>query len=80
MTYAEWCVQNHCSHAHCPQGCWHPQPFLYQGRLFCGQCEALAGLLTEMAPCACDGTPASERCMDALQPWLLVQDGPQRPV
>jgi hypothetical protein len=53
--YTAWCRERGVSHAHCPYGCEHPQPFVCaDGRLVCGRCAAYAGLLAEMVPC----TPA----------------------
>lgn len=55
MTYLEWCKQHDCTHAHCPYGCDHPQPFcLDDGRLVCGRCAIIDNELVEMIPCTPD--------------------------
>lgn len=39
-------------HHHCPFGCEHPQPFVgLDGKLYCGRCDAIDGILTEMVLC-----------------------------
>ena len=49
-----WYGKHDCSHAHCPCGCDHPQPFLLDGRLVCGECAIRDGYLCEMIPCGPD--------------------------
>jgi hypothetical protein len=51
--YGEWCETNHCSHGHCPKGCWHPQPGRYtnDARIVCGKCFHEDGEITEIVPC-----------------------------
>ncbi len=52
MTYPEWCLANGYDHAHCPQGCEKPGPFvLADGRLICGRCAVKYGEEVEMVPC-----------------------------
>jgi hypothetical protein len=54
--YADWCAARGVTHAHCPCGCEHPQPFLScTGLLICGACWALARAWCAMVPC----TPAA---------------------
>ena len=50
-TYSEWCKENHCDHGHCPEDCEHPQPFIHDGQLYCGEHWVLGGVLCEMIPC-----------------------------
>ena len=51
-SYRDWCAARNCSHAHCPNDCDHPQPFVdYEGILLCGRCWILNGLRTLMLPC-----------------------------
>lgn len=53
-----WYRLNGCSHAHCPYGCQHPQPFMHNGALVCGRCWFKDGERTLMDPCTlevCDG-------------------------
>lgn len=40
------------AHAHCPQGCEHPQPFMDGGREYCGRCWFKEGVRTEMVLCS----------------------------
>ncbi len=49
--YEQWCRQHGCQHAHCPEGCNHPQPFMHRGILICGRCAVISGGVTEMEPC-----------------------------
>lgn len=51
MTIHEWYDWHQCTHAHCPQGCDHPQPFLWADKLLCGRCYFTEGVYTEMIPC-----------------------------
>lgn len=57
--YTLWCRARGCTHAHCPEGCAHPQPaVLADGRLVCGRCLCVVGVVTEMVPCipgVCEG-------------------------
>jgi hypothetical protein len=49
---ALWYESHHCSHAHCPNDCEHPQPFLAaDGRLLCGRCSVYGQQAVEMLPC-----------------------------
>lgn len=48
MNYIKWCEDNNSSHAHCPDGCEHPQPQLYNGVLVCGRC---LHKYNEVVPC-----------------------------
>jgi len=50
-SYPDWCDAHGCSHGHCPLDCEHPQPFVHEGRLYCGRCWVLCKVLTEMVPC-----------------------------
>lgn len=50
-TYADWCKANDCTHGHCPLQCAKPQPFALDGRLVCGRCAVLDGVVSEMLPC-----------------------------
>jgi hypothetical protein len=51
--YTEWCAERGCDHAHCPDGCEHPQPvMLVDGRLVCGRCLFKCSEVTEMVPCS----------------------------
>jgi hypothetical protein len=50
--YTAWCLQRGVTHAHCPDGCEHPQPFVdATGTLLCGRCAAVYGERTAMVPC-----------------------------
>ena len=47
-----WYREHGCDHAHCPDGCEHPQPLLTaDGRLLCGRCLFKYGEEVEMVPC-----------------------------
>lgn len=37
-SYQKWCKFFNCDHAHCKYNCEKPQPFMYNGILFCGKC------------------------------------------
>lgn len=51
-TYEQWCATHGVSHLHCPSGlCQHPQPFVADGKLWCGRCWAKYGELVEMVAC-----------------------------
>jgi hypothetical protein len=51
-TAEEWYTAHGCHHAHCPDGCEHPQPFMAgPGRLLCGRCWFKYGEEVEMVPC-----------------------------
>lgn len=52
MSEREWCSLNNCDHAHCPEGCEHPQPIVDGERLLCGQCLVLRRHVSEMLPCS----------------------------
>lgn len=53
MTYSEWCGKYGCDHAHCPNECDHPQPFIIEkNRLICGRCAILDKEIVEMVPCS----------------------------
>jgi hypothetical protein len=52
--YTVWCINRGVTHAHCPMGCEHPQPFVAwtdTSKLLCGRCYFKFGMLTEMEPC-----------------------------
>lgn len=49
--YDQWCEDRGASHAHCPLECDHPQPFIHDGKLVCGCCLIMGGIVTEMVPC-----------------------------
>lgn len=53
MTADEWYAAHNCTHAHCPLDCGeHPQPFLgADGRMVCGRCAVIDGIINEMIPC-----------------------------
>ena len=51
MTYPDWCRAHNCTHAHCPCGCEHPQPFVSDGALYCGKCFHDDNQLCAMIPC-----------------------------
>ena len=51
QTYDDWCREHGVDHGHCPFDCSHPQPFVLNGKLYCGRCEAVDNVLTEMVPC-----------------------------
>jgi hypothetical protein len=38
-------------HSHCPRGCEHPQPFIRDGKQYCGLCRFFHVRLVEMVPC-----------------------------
>lgn len=50
-TYQDWCKVNNSSHAHCPNDCEHPQPFVVDGELYCGRCAVYENELIEMVAC-----------------------------
>jgi hypothetical protein len=59
MNLAQWYEQHGCDHAHCPEECDHPQPFIDEatGDLLCGGCWFRFGRRSVMIPCtpeACD--------------------------
>lgn len=56
--YTQWCAQNGCTHAHCPYGCEHPQPFVRDGVLYCGRCAAVDSCETICVPCDDEVCPA----------------------
>ena len=39
------------THAHCPDDCEHPQPFLLNGTMYCGRCWFVYKQLNPMIPC-----------------------------
>jgi hypothetical protein len=49
-----WYHRHGVHHAHCPEGCEHPQPFLDGGDLICGRCAIKEGVRSLMIPCHCD--------------------------
>jgi hypothetical protein len=52
QTTSEWYERHGCSHAHCPNECEHPQPFMLDdGRVVCGRCAILDQELVDMLPC-----------------------------
>lgn len=53
--YSEWYAANDCDHAHCPEGCEHPQPTVNTlGELICGRCWFKFGEKTLMVACKPD--------------------------
>lgn len=50
-TVANWYVRNNCTHAHCPDDCEHPQPFMFNNRFICGRCYFKYNDIVEMIPC-----------------------------
>ncbi len=55
MTENEWLKAHGVTHAHCPFGCEHPQPYMdAKGEYICGRCAFVDGLRTLMIPCECD--------------------------
>jgi hypothetical protein len=52
MSHEEWYATNNCTHAHCPHGCSHPQPFLLGGVMFCGKHYHDDGEYIRMVPCS----------------------------
>lgn len=47
-----WYAAHACQHAHCPEGCDKPQPFLAKdGRMLCGRCAVQRKVAVEMIPC-----------------------------
>lgn len=51
-TLDEWYKAHDCDHAHCPHDCEHPQPFIHEGKLYCGRCYFQCRYtLSEMIPC-----------------------------
>ena len=50
-TYDDFCRAEDVHHFHCPDGCEHPQPFVSDGRLLCGRCWFVVGVVTECVPC-----------------------------
>lgn len=59
--YTKWCIDNSCTHGHCPLGCEHPQPEDYAGNgyLICGRCYFYDKTITIIEPCV------PETCPDA---------------
>lgn len=50
--YRVWCIERGVTHAHCPDGCEHPQPFVATtGELLCGRCWHKYRQITVMQPC-----------------------------
>jgi hypothetical protein len=53
-TPREWYAAHGCTHAHCPEGCEHPQPFIDSingGELLCGRCALRDRVRNVMIPC-----------------------------
>ncbi len=51
----EWCLAHNCDHGHCPLGCDHPQPILFDNELYCGWCYLRGGQrVTKLVPCTPD--------------------------
>jgi hypothetical protein len=53
-TYSAWLLSRGplVTHAHCPEGCEHPQPFVdVAGLLWCGRCWFMYGCLSLMVGC-----------------------------
>jgi hypothetical protein len=55
LTEQEWNAKHGCTHAHCPCGCEHPQPFMADGVLICGRCAIKFGERCVMVPCVPPG-------------------------
>lgn len=51
MTYTQWCIENKCTHGHCPDGCEHPQPISLDTKLVCGRCWIVFSDVVEIVPC-----------------------------
>lgn len=50
--YSLWCRENGCGHGHCGRcECEKPQPIEVGGKLVCGRCACIDGVLAEMVPC-----------------------------
>lgn len=51
--FKRWHEENKCDHAHCPNGCEHPQPFATSNgiTLYCGRCWFKDDEWVEMVPC-----------------------------
>jgi hypothetical protein len=50
-----WYAAHNCVHAHCPNECEHPQPFVdNDGDLICGSCWYFGGGVVLMLPCTTD--------------------------
>lgn len=53
----QWYKENNCDHAHCPDNCEHPQPFIQHGKaghknkMYCGRCYHKYNEMNEMIPC-----------------------------
>lgn len=48
----QWYAERNCTHVHCSAGCEHPQErMLSDGRMVCGRCLILDGLITLVSPC-----------------------------
>lgn len=41
-------------HAHCPEGCEHPQERFLNGVMVCGRCLVLCGVITPVVGCTPD--------------------------
>lgn len=52
MTLPEWYALHQCDHAHCPEGCEHPQPVLDGEELICGKHWVILKIRLPMTPCA----------------------------
>lgn len=49
----DWYAERGVDHAHCPDGCEHPQPVVLEdGRLVCRRCLTF-GETVDMEPCDC---------------------------
>lgn len=63
MTYQEWCIANNCSHAHCPNGCEHPQPIVgANAKCYCGRCYFKDNKLVEVIPCNKGNENVAQNC------------------
>lgn len=58
MTTTEWYAKHKCDHAHCPNECEHPQPFMIVSHaggkywiLVCGRCALIDQKIVRMVPC-----------------------------
>ena len=50
-TYKDWLASRQANHAHCIHDCEHPQPFMQDGKCYCGRCYHESKELNEVIPC-----------------------------
>lgn len=62
LATTSWYEQHDCTHAHCPDGCEHPQPILIDGRMLCGRCLIRFGEEVEVIPCTPEHCEARNLC------------------